>query len=48
MRGFITCRDVLVHAPTILRTFGPRVYLRCLFRMACHRRGETVTFLECI
>lgn len=48
MGGFITGKDVLLHGATIVREFGPRVYFRALFRMTCHARGRTVTFLECI
>ncbi len=30
MRGMITRREVLTHALTIVRLFGPRTYWRCL------------------
>jgi hypothetical protein len=30
MRGTITTRDVVLHAVTIVRLWGPRTYLRCL------------------
>ena len=30
MRGLVTGKDVLLHAFTIVRAFGPRSYLRCL------------------
>ena len=42
MQGTITARDVLVHSYTILRLWGPGVYLRCLCAIA---RGEPCTFL---
>lgn len=43
MRGLITGREVIRHAPTIVRHFGPRCYLRCL--QALISRKPT-TFLE--
>lgn len=43
--GLITTRDVLRHAATIVREFGPAVYLRCC--VAILRRRKT-TFLECV
>jgi hypothetical protein len=46
MQGFITTRDVLLHPALIIRTFGARVYVRCLLRISCSKRP--VTFLECI
>jgi hypothetical protein len=46
MQGFITTREVLLHPRLIVGSFGVRVYLRCLVRIATSNR--TVTFLECI
>jgi hypothetical protein len=46
MRGFVTTRDLLLHLGTIVRTFGLRVYLRCIVRTVA-TRGRA-TFLECI
>jgi hypothetical protein len=46
MNGYITTRDVLLHPGIIVGTFGVRVYLRCLYRIAC--RDGRATFLECI
>jgi hypothetical protein len=46
MRGFITTKDVLLHAGAILEAFGLRVYLRCIARVLCGH-GKA-TFLECI
>jgi hypothetical protein len=43
MQGSITARDVLLHSVTILRLFGPAVYLRCLRAMVERR---PCTFLE--
>ncbi|HSN90940.1 MAG TPA: hypothetical protein VLS93_06905 [Anaeromyxobacteraceae bacterium] len=43
MQGSITGRDVLLHSVTILRLFGPGVYLRCLRAMVVRR---PCTFLE--
>ncbi len=40
MRGAITTRDVLLHAATIVRLWGPVAYLRCL-RAALGRRPTT-------
>jgi hypothetical protein len=47
MKGFITTRDVLLHPALIVRSFGLRVYGRCLLRITCSR-GRASTFLECI
>ena len=45
MLGVITTGDVLKHAPTIVREFGPAAFLRCcLVVLACRR----ATFLECV
>ena len=43
MRGTITTWHVVRHSWTIVRSFGPRCYLRCL--MAVVARRET-TFLD--
>lgn len=43
VRGSITGRDVLLHSVTILRLYGPAVYLRCLRAMVGRR---PCTFLE--
>jgi hypothetical protein len=43
MRGTIKASDVLLHAPTIIRAWGPGCYLACL-RAAISRRRST--FLE--
>jgi hypothetical protein len=46
MRGLITTRHLLFHAPLILRLFGIRVYLKCL---ACAlRKGGRATFLDAV
>ncbi len=37
MQGAITGRDVLVHSLTILRLWGPGVYIRCLRAMVSRR-----------
>lgn len=37
MQGTITGRDVLVHSLTILRFWGPGVYIRCLRAMVSRR-----------
>jgi hypothetical protein len=42
VRGTITGKDVLVHSFTILRLWGPGVYLRCLRALATR---EPCTFL---
>lgn len=46
MIGVITTRHVFLHAPTIVREFGLRVFLRCLSGVLLSRRP--VTFLECV
>jgi hypothetical protein len=43
VQGSITGRDVLRHSVTILRLFGPGVYLRCIRAMVVRR---PCTFLE--
>jgi hypothetical protein len=40
MRGTITTRDIVLHAATIVRLWGPLTYLRCL-RAALGRRPTT-------
>lgn len=42
VRGAITGRDVLLHSLTILRLWGPTVYIRCLRAVV---RRERCTFL---
>ncbi len=37
VQGTITGKDVLVHSLTILRLWGPGVYLRCLRAMMSRR-----------
>jgi hypothetical protein len=37
VQGAITGRDVLVHSLTILRLWGPAVYIRCLRAMVSRR-----------
>jgi hypothetical protein len=48
MQGFITTKDVLFHSKLVVETFGFRVYLRCLYRIARSNHKRPVTFLECI
>lgn len=43
VQGSITARDVLLHAFTIVRLFGPSFYLRCMKAIAS---GRPCTFLE--
>jgi hypothetical protein len=45
IQGVVTGREVLLHAPTIISSFGPRTYLRCL--VALGRRRPT-TFLALV
>jgi len=45
MRGVITRKEVLTHAMTIVRYFGPRTYWRCL-RAAFS--GAPCTFLDVV
>lgn len=40
MQGTITARDVVLHALTILRLWGPRCFVRCL-RAALSRQPST-------
>ncbi len=42
VQGTITSKDVLIHSFTILRLWGPGVYLRCIRAIA---RREPCTFL---
>ena len=37
MRGSITGKEVLIHSVTILRLWGPSVYLRCLQAVVTRR-----------
>jgi hypothetical protein len=43
VQGSITSKDVLLHAFTIVRLFGPTFYLRCVKAIAS---GRPCTFLE--
>ncbi len=43
VQGSITSKDVLLHAFTIVRLFGPTFYLRCVTAIA---RGRPCTFLQ--
>ena len=45
VRGAITGKDVLFHSLTILRLWGPGVYIRCLRAVM---RREPCTFLGVI
>jgi hypothetical protein len=46
MRGLITTRHLVTHAPLIVRLFGVRVYLKCV---ACVlRKGGRATFLDAV
>jgi len=45
VQGLITSADVLRHAPTIIRAFGLRHYLRCFAALLSRRR---TTFLELV
>ena len=42
VRGTITGKDVIIHSLTILRLWGPTVYIRCLRAVV---RRERCTFL---
>ncbi|MBN2196445.1 MAG: hypothetical protein JW751_26775 [Polyangiaceae bacterium] len=44
MRGTIQTQHLITHAGMIVRLFGVRVYLRCVFNVL--RRGGQATFLE--
>jgi hypothetical protein len=46
MVGLITSRDLVTHSALIVREFGARCYVRCVWRALIARRA--VTFLECI
>ncbi len=37
MQGTITGKDVIIHSITILRLWGPGVYMRCLRAMVSRR-----------
>ncbi len=37
MQGTITGKDVIIHSITILRLWGPAVYVRCLRAMVSRR-----------
>ena len=37
MAGFIKRKEVILNTIMVLRLFGPRVYIRCLFA----KKGET-------
>ncbi len=45
VQGTITGKDVILHSFTILRLWGPGVYLRCIRALASRR---SCTFLEMI
>jgi hypothetical protein len=45
MNGVITTTDVLKHAATIVREFGPAAFLRCCLVVFGRRKA---TFLECV
>jgi hypothetical protein len=46
MRGVITTRHLVTHAPLIMRLFGIRAYLKCV---ACVlRKGGRATFLDAV
>ena len=46
MRGVITTRHLVTHAPLIVRLFGVRAYLKCV---ACVlRKGGRATFLDAV
>jgi len=45
INGVITTKEVLRHAPTILREFGAAAYLRCCVAILLKRR---TTFLNCV
>ena len=46
MRGVITTRHLVTHAPLIMRLFGVRAYFKCV---ACvFRKGGRATFLDAV
>ena len=45
VRGVITSRHVILHAPAIVSGFGMKVWLRCCKALL---RGQRTTFLECV
>jgi uncharacterized protein YbaA (DUF1428 family) len=46
MKGYIQTRDVLAHAGLIVREFGPRCLVHCLWSAVI--TGRSVTFLQCV
>lgn len=46
MQGCITTKDLFTQARTIVSEFGPRAYLKCIYK--CFVSRGTVTFLECV
>jgi hypothetical protein len=46
MVGIVTTRHLLFHPALIVREFGARCYLRCVWRTLTINRS--VTFLECL
>jgi hypothetical protein len=46
MIGVITTLHLVTHSTTIVRQFGLRCYVRCVWRTATAHRP--VTFLECV
>lgn len=45
IQGTIATKEVLVHAFSIVRHFGPRAFLRCCRAILVHER---TTFLDCV
>lgn len=46
MRGVITTRHLVTHAPLIMRLFGVRAYFKCV---ACVlKKGGRATFLDAV
>ena len=43
--GVVTGREVLLHAPTIISSFGTRTWLRCIFALT---RQQPTTFLALV
>jgi hypothetical protein len=46
MSGIVTTRHILTHSPIIVREFGVRCLVRCIWRTLFS--DGVVTFLECI
>ncbi|MEO7034834.1 MAG: hypothetical protein ABI548_13075 [Polyangiaceae bacterium] len=46
MRGVITTRHLVIHAPLIMRLFGVRAYFKCV-ACALRKRGKA-TFLDAV